>query len=129
MSEAASKKEPSREEILWNQTVRLLTLGIEPQRISAELVQQKWSAEAAAEFVEQARLYTEEYKASPQGKAHRRRKMLVEMQIGILWVGGAILFAMLMKFWPNSEMLPFIAFFALIYGLYEIYASRKRHSA
>lgn len=128
MAEAAAKKEPTREEILWNQTIRLLSFGIEPQRISAELVQQKWSAEAAAEFVEQARLYNEEYKASPEGKKHRHRKMLVEMQIGALWLGGGIIFALLMRFWPNSEMLPFIAFFSLVYGLYEIYASRKRHS-
>jgi len=129
MSKVAPKKVQSQEEILWDQTVRLLSHGIEPQRISTELVQQKWSAEAAGEFVEQARKYVEEFKSSPEGKAERRRRMLVEMQVGILWLGGGILLAMLMQFWPRSEMLPFIAGFALIYGLYEIYASRKRHAS
>lgn len=126
----SSKVKPTtgKDEVIWEQTVRLLNHGIEPQRIATELEQQKWTSESARGFVELAHQYVTEHNGSAAGIAERKRRMLVDLQVGGLWLGGALLLGILSVMWPKSEILPFIAVFAGIYGVYEIYLARKRRA-
>lgn len=127
MNGSKTDRTTTREEELWNRTTQLLRQGVGAERISEELVRQKWPAESANKFVGLAKEYEAEYRSSAQGHADRRRRILVDLQIGGLWLVGALVLGLLTQYWPKSEMLPFIAGLALIYGLYEVYASRMRH--
>ncbi len=117
------------DEILWDQTVQLLERGVESHKIVAELVRQKWSGEAAQQFVDLAVKHLAEFRDTPAGIAQRKRRSLLDLQILGLWIGGGLILLLLIRVWPKSELLPFIAVFAILYGIYEYYVFRKRKAS
>lgn len=121
MAKTTNNSTLPKEEKIWNQTVNLIKHGVEPQRIVAELVLQQWPTEKASEFVSIVGRYVDEFKGTPAGVGEAKHRRWMIFQAGGLWIGAAILFLLMTRLWPRSEMLPFLSGVSVLYGIYELY--------
>ena len=103
----------------FEEVARELKAGRGGRRIVAELVRQRWTKDAAVEFVSLVARTVDDQRNSRQGRAEQAGWAQTRIQTGAIWaIGGAVAACVL---WFVDSPLWIVAIAAVLYGLVDVF--------
>lgn len=104
----------------FEEVARELKAGRGGRRLVAELVRQRWTKDAATEFVSLVARTVDEQRRSRQGRAEQAAWAQTRMQTGAIWaIGGAIATSVL-RWTVVDNPLWIVGVAAIFYGLTDL---------
>ena len=105
----------------FEEVAREIKAGRGGKRIVAELVRQRWTKEAATEFVSLVARSVDEQRRSRQGRAEQVVWAQTRMQTGAIWAIGGAIAAVVLRVVVDSPLW-IVAIAAVLYGLMDVFS-------
>ena len=105
----------------FEEVAREIKAGRGGKRIVAELVRQRWTKEAATEFVSLVARSVDEQRRSRQGRAEQVAWAQARMQTGTIWAVGGAIAAVVLRIVVESPIW-IVAAAAILYGLMDVFS-------
>jgi hypothetical protein len=105
----------------FEEVAREIKAGRGGRRIVAELVRQRWTKEAATEFVSLVARSVDDQRSSRQGRAEQAQSAQRRMQTGAVWVIGGAVATFALMWWVDSPLY-IVGIAAVLYGLMDVFS-------